>query len=218
MPASQGFWGRQKDVMKETYKGFQHFTNTTQVGRAFKEGVMESFGWAYGKKGRDLGFMGLNRGRGYMSGITGTKRLARMHGKLPIAGKLASRLFLPAFTAFEMYGGYKEGGVWGAAKAGAQSALLWGAMKAAGSVLLTGGTLALGAVAAGGVGAYYFQKEARQYGKKLSTLEMVSPPVDLYGTMSTSRRRSMEAMNNTYINYRMALGNEGQTLHRNIYR
>lgn len=115
-----------------------------------------------------------------------------------------------AFTLYEVYRGYQEGGVMGAAKGFGVS---YGFNLA--SRLLLKSTLGpVAAVAAVGIGTYQFGKKAGEYGKKMSGLEMATPYIDQFGTMATMRQRSLQAIQNTHLNGRAALGSEAQILHK----
>ena len=49
--------------------------------------------------------------------------------------------------------------------------------------------------------------------RQIKSLEMGSPIVDQYGSISTLRQRSLAALQNSHVNGRMALGNEAALLH-----
>jgi hypothetical protein len=48
-----------------------------------------------------------------------------------------------------------------------------------------------------------------EYMKKHARLEMATPLIDQFGTVATMRQRSLQAINNSKINGRTALGAEG---------
>jgi len=127
------------------------------------------------------------------------------------------------FAAHAMYTGYQEGGVTGAVGAGVRFGAEWGAMRAGIALLakagIGAGVLAPLAIAAGGAyGFYQFGEAAQEYGKQMKSLEMGAPIVDPFGTVATTRQRSLMALNNTHINGRMAMGNEGILMHDGAYR
>jgi len=181
--------------------GFGFFSREIRgsPGQAFKSGMGQAFGY----HGQD-GFLG--RKAGWLKG-----------GKLGLAGRIAG----PAFTAFAIYSGYKEGGVFGAAKGAASSALSWGAFEM-GAALSPGITragvmaakiaLPVGIAAAAGYGYYKTGEEGIKHRKRLRGLEMGADLVDRFGTMTTMRQRSLAAIQNSHTNGRMALGSEALLL------
>lgn len=129
-----------------------------------------------------------------------------------VLGQAAWRGIQPAFTAYATYAGYKDGGAIGAAKGfGTAMAFnyLWGAaFKAMGSfgvpVALIAGTAAA---------TYVSLEGGRQRIKRTRAMEMGSPVVDPFGNAATMRQRSVQALMNSQINGRSALGTEAQLMH-----
>jgi len=133
------------------------------------------------------------------------------------AGAMAGRAIFPAFTAYSIYEGYQSGGIIGAAKAGATEAAIWGGFKLAGAVLGGASTTIVGAAAAGLAGYYAVGEAAQAHVKGLRSLEMGAPVKDPYGTGATLRARSMQALNSSAVNGRMAMGNEALLMHDSAY-
>ena len=126
------------------------------------------------------------------------------------------------------------GASWGGAKAGWDVARGMHSIKGAGTFLRTAAGLAGGGLggAAGllfhpatlliGAGVYgygelqeYIQKNdsAIARNKQVRGLELGAPIQDPFGTISTLRQRSLQAIQNTHVNGRMAFGNEAALLH-----
>lgn len=144
-------------------------------------------------------------------------------------GRPGSKL-MKGLLAVEMYQGYQRGGVGGAISAGVHQAVTGYAFDAvmhatgAGKIALAGlgaATLA-GAVsyATGGTNPLEFlaRPYVKDHMKRHSQLEMGRPSVDEFGTLATMRQRSLAAIQNSRINGRSALGNEGQISYRPYFR
>lgn len=175
------------------------------LGASLQRGVGESFGFNYGKGGVSQGFLGLrgnplSRGKG-LSGV------GRMGGSLAMRG-----LGL-AFTINQMYQGYKEEGVLGAVKGGAESIVWNTAFQAAARA--APGLVAVGIIGGAGYGAYRFGEAAQAHRKRVRGLEFGTGPTDMMNSFGavTERQRAQNALYSTHINGRMAIGNEGQLLH-----
>jgi hypothetical protein len=144
-----------------------------------------------------------------------------MRGQVPgasrmaLGGSLAARSVAPAFFAYGMYQGYREGGVGGAIKGGAES-LAWqyaisAGIKAASAIATP---LAIGAAIAGvGFGSYKLLQAGNARMKRTRRLEMGSPMIDPFGNAATMRQRSLQALMGSQINGRSAFGSEGQLMH-----
>jgi len=174
----------------------------TAPGRSFMQGIGESFGMHY-ERGVSQGFLGRKAPGGVFGGAQGFGRKG-----LTLAGRAA----FPAFMALSAYSGYKQGGVFGAAKNVAIDAAMWGGIRAAFSMLTSAPVIAGGMFVGAGYGYYKLGEAARTHVRKLRNVEMGADLVDRYGTMSTMRQRSLAAIQNTHINGRMALGNEALLL------
>jgi hypothetical protein len=154
----------------------------------------------------------------------------------PITGKVtresfftAGRFVGAAFGALAAYEGYQRGGVWGAAKGvavlGAESYAFGAALNAMGGGLAVGG-LMLGGLALGAAGAalggasprHLLRPWINEDMKKHARIEMGTPVMDQYGTVATMRQRSINAIQNSKINGRTALGNEAALMYRSYYR
>ena len=171
-------------------------------GRSFTQGIGETLGWHY-EKGVSKGFLGRKAKGGIFAGGKG------------IAGKslgLLGRAGFPLFAAFSAYSGYKEGGVLGAARNVAVDALSWGAMRAGFTMLTNPVVLGAAAIAGAGYGVYRLGEAARKHERGVRRLELGADVVDRFGTLSTMRQRSLQAIQNSHLSGRSALGNEALLL------
>lgn len=125
-------------------------------------------------------------------------------------------------TAYFAYEGYQREGVWGAMKGIGESIAYSTAFNLALGGAIGATSLAFAAPVAGlaaVAGATYMLGEAGiAHAKGLRDLEMgggdqMQQTVTSAGT-ATARQRSLQALNNTHINGRMAIGNEAFLLHR----
>lgn len=180
------------------FNAFWRNASQAPFTKGFKQGVLESFGWQYGKKGVYEGFLG-RLGKGGM-------KANWLGGTIGIAG-----------TAYAFYSGYQENGVLGGVKnVGIQTAIsgaFTGIIRSAGTTL--GNPVAVGvatAVAAGYAG-YRLGEAGIAKAKRVRNLEMGSDIVDVFGTMSTMRQRSLSAIQNSHVNGRLALGGEASLMH-----
>jgi len=157
------------------------------------------------------------RGLGTMAGVMKRQGWGGVKG---LVGHTAGKAIFPIFTAMSMYAGYQTGGVLGAAQAGAKEALIWGGMRAVFATVPGAAGFAAPLLAAGalGYGAYAMGEAAQEHRKRLRDVEMGAPIVDPFGTTATLRQRSLSALQNTHINGRMAIGNEGILMADNAYR
>ena len=205
--------------------------NRSLVGRSLSTSFMESIGVhheGWGKNAVSKGFLGhkMHGGR-FFSGdwaAAGKGTLAKSFGKtgraLSFGGTMAGRLLAPAFSVYEMYAGYQEEGVWGAAKGlatsvgyGAITHYAFGALGGMAPVAMAGA-----GIAAAGYATYKVGESAQQHAKSLRQLEMgqqdqMQAAIGSAGA-ATMRQRSLMALNNTHLNGRMSLGNEGFLMHR----
>jgi len=118
------------------------------------------------------------------------------------------------FTAWNAIEGYREDGIVGAAKSVAIGGAIQIGMDYAMSTLALGAAFDVAApLAAIGYGAYRVGKASIARGKRYRNLEMGTPFVDTFGTAATIRQRSLQAIQNSHIGGRMALGNEGALMH-----
>jgi len=168
----------------------------TVGGSAFGRGMGRAVGFEY-KAGKSMGFLG-----------------RKMPGGMFGAGKFrfGMRLLGPAFLGANIYSGFQEGGVLGAAKEGATELGFWGAFEAGSAILTNPITIAGAGMAAAGYGYYKLGEASRKHRKRLRSLEMGSDLVDRFGTMTTMRQRSLSAMQKSHINGRLAMGNEALLL------
>lgn len=140
-----------------------------------------------------------------------------------LLGKWAGR----AFIGYSAYQGFKEGGVGGAAMGvGTHMATTyafgaaWGAVKTGAAALAASPALPIvaGVAAIAGATAYSYRRELMRpyvnaHMKKHAKLEMGTAPLDPYGNVSTMRQRSLQAINNSHLNGRVALGNEANIMY-----
>lgn len=235
-----GQWFARQEVMAQSaVSGARGFgqdiwggMGKTGVGRAAQQGLAMDFGFyrqetlSGGRAGpmpRNAPFQFMGgafqgvRGSGGMA--AGAAQLQKNLGAKTAAGA-AGKLGLKALPlvgnlAF-MYMGYREGGIGGAIDAGLESAKFSIAWEVGAAVLGSAALpLAIGAGIAGGAGYGYYQfgEAAQRHGRKMRKLEMGGEVTDRFGTMSTMRQRSLQALNNTHVNGRMALGNEAAIMH-----
>lgn len=224
---------------KASYRAFNNALSQTALGRAAQRGFGEALGFSYqgpffGEQASRgwLGMRGTAGGRAFSgvyaktnsfmkagrAGMKSSMHAARKlgwKGSIKGAGKAAFGGLGLAFTAFSVYQGYQEGGALGAARGGAEaiatSTIANVAFRAVG---LAATPLAVVAgVAAAGYGAYRFGEASRAHGKRMRNLEMGSDLVDSFGTMSTMRQRSLNALQSTHLNGRMGFGNEAALMH-----
>ena len=181
------------------FRDFSRRLGKSHIGRSIQMGAAESLGVVYkgqtfGTKAVSEGFMGLKGGASFGKALPGVLGLG--------------------FTAIMAHEGYQQQGVWGATKGVAESAL-WSALPRLAGGLINPGTMAVGAVAALGYGAYQLGEAGKAHHKRLRDVEMsvMSPDVFNSHGAATMRQRSVMALQNTHINGRMAMGNEGMIMH-----
>jgi len=188
------------------YAGYAKSAWGSNIGRDFRRGAGEMAGFRYQKDAagilRNTGFLGRK-----MSGM-GMKPLGGF-------GKAMTGLGL-AWGVADAFQAYREEGAWGAAKSGAGSLAMGGAFRVvtgiAGRALSGFGPVAVAAAAV--YGTYALGNAAKMHVKRLKGLEMGRNIPDPFGTVSTIRQRSLQAIQNTHINGRLALGNEAMLMSR----
>ena len=124
-------------------------------------------------------------------------------------------------TAYFAHEGYQEEGVWGAAKGIGESiaySAAWNYMAGGAAASAMAFAAPVAGIAALAGGAYMLGEAGIQHAKGLRELEMGGGDQMLQAVTSagaaTARQRAVMALNNTHINGRMALGNEGFLMHR----
>jgi hypothetical protein len=155
-------------------------------------------------------------------GYHNVKAAAMQHGVMSkaFAGKAAGALLGPTlslgFLGYSMYSGYQQGGIMGMYKEGAMGIASMAAMEV-GSVAFKRSfpRIAMFAKAAmptiaAGVIAWGAASYGQEYQRGLKKMEMVHPVIDPHGTGFTMRQRSINAIQKSYLNGRLALGNESQ--------
>lgn len=139
-----------------------------------------------------------------------------------------------AFIGYSIYAGYQEGGIGGAVAGGvshlASMYLFSAGMKVAGMGASMGAPVAAAAIGAGGIALGvsmasgqisprdFVRPWVNQYMKKHAQLELATPVVDNFGTVATMRQRSLQAIQNSRINGRTALGNEAALSYQPYFR
>ena len=149
---------------------------------------------------------------------------ASKFGNLGRIGRVGMRTLGPVGTVFGAVSGYKEGGITGAAKnlaIGAAVNFAWGmgaqAISAVGGSAMTVG-VPLAVLSGVGYGTY----KALQFGnarvRKQRNMELGSPIIDPFGTASTMRQRSLQALQNSQFNGRSAFSSEAALMHMPMMR
>lgn len=198
------------------------------VGMSFGIGALtETVGFGRGREITGLSKGGLFGGGWRNRFVLGAKQGSleavglEMRGIKSVFGEGAlrrwgGRLFMGGFTAYSMYEGYQHGGVLGAIKGGIREVAVFGAMRVVGEVA---GASVLGSLAtpiAIGATAGYGAYKALEYGQSrtraLRETEFITPVTDPYGTGYTMRQRSLASIQKSYLNGRMAMGNEAVLL------
>ena len=151
----------------------------------------------------------------------------------PGAMNFLQRWFGRGFLAYGAYQGYQKGGIGGAVKhmatdigftyalgAGLKTVgLAAGGLGMAAGVGLGLGAMGIGAhIARGGSPGIMVRPWLHDYKKKHATLEMGMPAIDQFGTMASMRQRSLNAIQNSRINGRSALGNEALMTYTPYFR
>lgn len=209
-----------------------------------RDSMMNAMGFDIAFSGENRGFLGLKsniretyglgRSGGMAPGMRDIYRVERQAGASAgkamgtalkgAGGKAASLAFKtglaaigPAWFAHEVYTGYKEGGIIGAAGGAATYIGVEMGMRAVIGMIGTPLTIAAAATAAVGYGAYKLGEAGKRYERQLRNLEMggdenMMNAIESYGA-NTMRQRAAVAMNNSHINRRLALGNEAALFH-----
>jgi len=199
--------------------GFNARLEGSAMGRALKMGTMESFGWHFAGT-ESQGFLGLRGELGSVKGMKGVAGNIRKGG-LGLVGRTLGKSLGLLSTAYFAYEGYQQEGVWGAAKGVGESIAYSAAFNyvvgAAGGTALAFAAPVAGIAALAG-GAYMLGEAGIKHKKGLRDLEMGGGDQMMQAVTSagaaTARQRAVMALNNTHVNGRMALGNEGFLMHR----
>ena len=155
---------------------------------------------------------------------------AGMQGAGELVGLGQSKGLLKAvgvgFGGYAAISGYQHGGLSGMAGELASEAASWYAFGAMTPILSAAAVTAAGAAAFTGVGmaAAGWQPQkilsrpyVNDYMRRHAKLEMGTPAMDQFGTIATMRQRSIQAIQNSRISGRGALGNEASMFHRSVY-
>jgi len=215
--SEQGFGGRLRRLGKRSMDFFTRdpasaksgiFKKWTETG--IHKGAMNDVRWMFG----------LQKGHPVQEGV-----------KRGLLGRAAGRLIGPAILGYEVYSGYKEGGAWGAIKAGGESLALTyvmgAALRAAWAPALMGVAGYLGAKTAYNIGrdpaAFtslkgYVRNYTDKYRRGYAGVQMGTPALDPFGNNATMRQRSLNAIQDSRINGRGALGNEAGLISQPYFR
>lgn len=204
----------------------------TSAGRTYRQGVRGLQAWgrtAAHAKGMewlkyDLGIHKSVQGPGAISIARNIYKRGRVSsGAWQSMGKFAGRWLGRGFIGLSAYHGYQEGGIAGAVvetgkhlastyAMGAVIGALGGVGTIAGVGAALGGGLAAGYFGTGGTGAPFVRPWTRDFARRHSALELGTPVVDNFGTVATMRQRSLQAIQNSKLSGRSALGNEAALL------
>ena len=193
---------------------FMKTMSGTAFGAGFKSGLQESFGigsnW-YKNSKLSMGGRYINEGflnRNIMGGVKG---IGLRRSGIPALGL--------GLTAFSAYQGFQEGGVFGAAKDVGQQALFNAVTKgiwrqgASSLGFLNAAAIPMALGAAAGYASFKVGQAAVAKVRRYRNLEMGGDLIDTFGTISTMRQRSLNAIQNSHVNGRFALGGEGALMH-----
>lgn len=148
----------------------------------------------------------------------------------PGLGKFATRWLGRGFLGLSAYYGYKEGGLGGAISATGKHLATTYALGLGLKVLgvgaagITGGAIMAGGLAAAvGAGMGYNWRDltrpwVNEHMKRHARLEMGTPVMDDFGTVGTMRQRSLQAIQNSRLNGRNALGSEAALTYSPYFR
>jgi len=158
------------------------------------------------------------------AGEKGAKRVFTQSSIVKGGMKTGWKMLGPALglgiSAYSVYGAYQSGGLLGAGKQLAKEGIGWAAFDI--------GQTALASVGLGGLttpllvtaGAGLAMKKTIDYGQRhyrgLRELEIASPIADPTGIGYTMRQRSLQAIQRSSINGRMAIGNEAMLMHQTL--
>ena len=195
------------------------------------DGLLDFSSYSMGS-GRTLGEVGKLTAAG--RGTMGFRAQASQYGKIAsnvmkrgsagqrsaLGFSAATRMISPALLGYSIYQGYKDGGIGGAAKAGAGHLAvdyaISAGLKAAGAL---GTPLAIAdGVAAVGYGSYKLLKAGNARMKRVRNMEMGGPINDPFGNGATMRQRSLQALQGSQLNGRSAFGSEAMLLHVPMFR
>lgn len=187
------------------------------LGRQLRSSILESAGWDIEYGGRNKGFLGIKGNYADIFQGEGSAARSMASKRLSMVGRTAMSSLGTAFTGYYIYSGFKEGGVFGAAKAGAESVLIGTAFRTAITSLGSPITALAGLGVAAGYGAYAVGEAGQRYQRRIKSLEVggdenMINAINSYGA-STMRQRAAVALNNSHINRRLALGNEASMFH-----
>lgn len=190
------------ESLDEMGYGTKHFRNTTRgVSKLARQG-------RFGAAARSIG----------KQTMRGARTLG-MKGAATFAGKTALKSIPLISTAVMAYSGYQEGGVMGAL-GGIGESMAWNAGFRMAGEALGGSAMIMGGAVAGlagiGLATYALGEAGRGHRRELRQTEFsTAGAVDALGSVgaATNRQRSMMALNNTHLNGRMAMGNEGLLMH-----
>jgi hypothetical protein len=214
VPSNRGFLAHRDWGYKwrgEEVPGSRPFSSRAQL----RAGNMVQAGRGSVVAGTEVGGKFATRATGRLGKAwSTTKAVARVGGSAAMAA-------IPlAFTGLMMYEGYQREGVWGAMKGAGESVAWTAGINLVGGIL-GGPATAIAMLGAATVGGAYMMGEAgRAHVKGLRQMEMGGTDQSMAAISSagatTMRQRAASALNNTHLNGRMALGNEGFLMHRSF--
>jgi hypothetical protein len=210
---------------RSQFNRYKTWSQSHWLTRQFNQGLGESFGWEFDKRGQNRGFLGMKgrqSGRPF-SGLQSELKLARKGGWKGIAkfgGGMALRGAGILFSASYIAQGFQEGGITGGLSATVESAAMARLWHFGGKALMNPLGIAAMATVGTAVAGYKFLQASQKNLRNLQKLEMVDNQL-LGATRNagayTMRQRSLQALQNTHINGRMSMGNEG-FMHHSSYR
>jgi hypothetical protein len=242
MPADTSFFAnmrRNANTLRQGYGAAGKILGSTAAGRAFQQGFAENLGVMFEHETvKGLGKVTMSYGFGGWRALTSTPKVfgpvagvhpnmvraaEKVFGQKLAKGKLLGKLgkmggasLGVAGLAWGIYSGYKEGGVSGAIRETATQGLIWGGLRVA-SIALSGWGTPLAIAIGIGYTGYQIGEVAGRYANRLRNIEMGAPIIDPFGTAATIRQRSLNALQNTHINGRSALGNESLLMGRGLF-
>ena len=194
--------------------------------------LLEGAGWAGGFQGtkegmRFLGGMPLGQAGGKLLtggiGAIGVGLATGSVGAGMLTGFIAGGpLVMPLLTAYDMYNGYKQGGVGGALKAGLTDVAIGAgfnlALKAGGAALgssvaiTVGGSLAI--IGGLGYGSLKVMQALAEKGRSIERTNFLADTTAYYTNAAlTTRQRAIQEIARAGVNANMYLGQEASFMH-----
>lgn len=191
------------------------------LGSNLKRGALESAGWHYERVQTTLGSNLVSGGFLNEKGVRAAYAANKVAGQKTFSagaralGKAAIPGLGLVFSVSSIYSGFKEGGITGGLGAAAEAVAFNTAISMLGGAAGTffGGVVA--PLVAVGLGTHALGEAAQAKKKRLVGLEMAAVTPNLINSQGafTARQRSLQALNDSRINARMAIGNEAALMH-----